>query len=239
MEEKNVNAMRFISAYNRLDQGLRDIYSIKRTLNFADMIRKVASVNTVVLRFEEDLIDYGRLRNAIVHKSGDEIIAEPNIEVVEKLEKIARIINTPPKVIDCIRPRKVFTASGETSLKEIIYQMKTVGYSVVPVYISQTIVGVINRKMVVEGIGRFLEEKRDINEAINEPVAQCLDIFNESNHYEVAPATITIENLLYMFQQNRKLSSVILTENGNFNEPAKAVLVSADLIDLNTILDNY
>lgn len=239
MEEKNVNAYRFISAYNRLDQGLRDIYSIKRTLNFADMIRKVASVNTVVAKFEEDLIDYGRLRNAIVHKSGDEIIAEPNIEVVEKLEKIARIINTPPKVIDCIKPRRVFTACGDTPLKEVIREMKKDGYSVVPVYISQTLVGVINRKMVVEGIGKFIEENRDIDKAIEEPVAQCLDIFNETNHYEVAPTSITVENLLYMFQQNRKLSSVILTDNGNFNEPAKAVLVSADLIDLNTILDNY
>lgn len=240
MDEKNVNATRFISAYNRLDQGLREIYSIKKNLNFADMIRKVAGVNTVVLKFEEELISYGRLRNAIVHNSKEEkIIAEPNVEVVEKLEKIARTINTPPRVVDCIRPRKVFTASGETPLKEVIREMKSVGYSVVPVYIAQTLVGVINRKMVVEGIGRFLEEKRDIDDALNEPVAQCLDIFNESNHYEVAPASITIENLLYMFQQNRKLSSVILTENGNFNEPAKAVLVSADLIDLNTILDNY
>jgi len=240
MEEVNVNANRFISAYNRLDQGLREIYSIKKNLNFADMIRKVAGVNTVVLKFEEELISYGRLRNAIVHNSKEEkIIAEPNIEVVEKLEKIARIINTPPRVTDCIRPRKVFTASGETPLKDVIREMKAVGYSVVPVYIAQTIVGVINRKMVVEGIGKFLEEKRDIDDALCEPVAQCLDIFNESNHYEVAPANITVENLLYMFQQNRKLSSVILTENGNFNEPAKAVLVSADLIDLNTILDNY
>lgn len=239
MEEKNINATRFISAYNRLDQGLRDIYSIKRTLNFADMIRKVASVNTVVAKFEEDLIDYGRLRNAIVHKSGDEIIAEPNIEVVEKLEKIARIINTPPRVIDCIKPRKVFTACGDTQLKDVIREMKKDGYSIVPVYIAQTLVGVINRKMVVEGIGKFIEENKDIDEAIKEPVAQCLDIFNETNHYEVAPTSITIENLLYMFQQNRKLSSVILTENGNFNEPAIAVLVSADLIDLNTILDNY
>ena len=239
MEEKNINATRFISAYNRLDQGLRDIYSIKRTLNFADMIRKVASVNTVVAKFEEDLIDYGRLRNAIVHRSGDEIIAEPNIEVVEKLEKIARIINTPPKVIDCIKPRKVFTACGDTPLKDVIREMKKDGYSVVPVYIAQTLVGVINRKMVVEGIGKFIEENKDIDEAIEEPVAQCLDIFNETNHYEVAPTSITVENSLYMFQQNRKLSSVILTENGNFNEPARAVLVSADLIDLNTILDNY
>ena len=86
MEVKNERATRFISAYNRIDQGLREIYSIKRTLTYSDMIRKVATVNTVVSKFEEDLIDYGRLRNAIVHKSSDQIIAEPNIEVVEKLE---------------------------------------------------------------------------------------------------------------------------------------------------------
>ena len=102
MGEQNVNATRFIMAYNRLDQGLREIYSIKRTLTFSDMIRKVANVNTVVSKFEEELIDYGRLRNAIVHRSNDEIIAEPNLEVVEKLEKIARTINTPPRVIDCL-----------------------------------------------------------------------------------------------------------------------------------------
>ena len=239
MEEKNANANRFISAYNRLDQGLRDIYSIKRTLTFSDMIRKVANVNTVVAKFEEDLIDYGRLRNAIVHRSGDEIIAEPNIEVVEKLEKIARMINTPPKVIDCLRPRKVYSVDGDETLNNVVLEMGRAGYSVVPVYISGTLVGVINRKMIVDGIAKFIEQGRDIDDSINEPVSKWLDIFNETEHYEVAPSTITIENLLYMFQQNRKLSSVILTENGNYTEPAKVVIVSADLIDLNTILDNY
>ena len=239
MVEKNVNAKRFIAAYNRLDQGLREIYSIKRTLTFSDMIRKVANVNTVVSKFEEDLIDYARLRNAIVHKSGDELIAEPNIEVVEKLEKIARIINTPPRVIECLRPRKVYTVTGDTSLKEVVLQMAKAGYSVVPVYISGTLVGVINRKMIVDGIGKFIEQCRDIDDSINEPVSKCLDIFNETSHYEVASSNLTIENMMYMFQQNRKLSSVVLTENGNYTEPAKAVIVSADIIDLNTILDNY
>lgn len=239
MVEKNVNAKRFIAAYNRLDQGLREIYSIKRTLTFSDMIRKVANVNTVVSKFEEDLIDYARLRNAIVHKSGDELIAEPNLEVVEKLEKIARIINTPPRVIECLRPRKVYTVTGDTTLKEVVLQMAKSGYSVVPVYISGTLVGVINRKMIVDGIGKFVEQCRDIDDSINEPVSKCLDIFNETSHYEVASTNLTIENMMYMFQQNRKLSSVVLTENGNYTEPAKAVIVSADIIDLNTILDNY
>ena len=237
--EKNEFAKRFISAYNRLDQGLRDIYSIKRTLNFSDMIRKVATVNTVVKKFEEDLIDYGRLRNAIVHRSSDEIIAEPNVDVVEKLEKIARIINTPPRVIECLRPRQVFSVDGDTVLRDVVGEMWKKGYSVVPVYISGTLVGVINRKMIVDGIGKFIADGKDIDDAMQEPVSKCLDIFNQTNHYEVAPTSLTVENLMYMFQQNRKLSSVILTENGNYTEPAKVIIVSADIIDLNSILDNY
>ncbi len=237
--EQNQLANRFISAYNRLDQGLRDIYSIKRTLNFSDMIRKVATVNTVVKRFEEDLIDYGRLRNAIVHRSTDEIIAEPNVDVVEKLEKIARIINTPPRVVECLRPRQVFSVSGDTVLRDVVGEMWKKGYSVVPVYISGTLVGVINRKMIVDGIGRFIANGKDIDDAMQEPVSRCLDIFNETSHYEVAPSSLTVENLMYMFQQNRKLSSVVLTENGNYTEPAKVIIVSADIIDLNSILDNY
>lgn len=237
--EKNELAKRFISAYNRLDQGLRDIYSIKRTLNFADMIRKVATVNTVVKKFEEDLIDYGRLRNAIVHRSGDEIIAEPNVEVVEKLEKVARIINTPPRVVECLRPREVYSVSGDEPLRNVVGEMWKKGYSVVPVYISGTLVGVINRKMIVDGIGKFIANGKDIDDAMQEPVSKCLDIFNETSHYEVAPTSLTVENLMYMFQQNRKLSSVILTDNGNYTEPAKIIIVSADIIDLNLILDNY
>lgn len=239
MDEKNVNAKRFIAAYNRLDQGLRDIYSIKRQLSFSDMVRKVATVNTVVSRFADDLLDYGRLRNAIVHESNDEIIAEPNVEVVEKLEKVARIINTPPRVIESLRPRKVFSVTGDDTLKSVLLTMKREGYSVVPVYINNTLVGVINRKMIVEAVGKFIESGTSVDEAVCEPVAKVLDIFGQTNHYEVAPSSLTIENLLYMFQQNRKLSSVILTEGGNFDEPAKAIVVSADIIDLNSVLDNY
>ncbi len=239
MEEKNVGAKRFVAAYNRIDQGLRDIYSIKRTLNFSDMIRKVANVNMVVQKFEEDLIDFGRLRNAIVHRSGEQIIAEPNLDVVEKLEKIARLITTPPRVIDCLKPRKIYVVEGKTTLREVVENMFKLGYSVVPVYISGTIVGLINRKMIIDGIGKFIANGKDIDDSLMLPVSDCLDIFNETTHYEVAPSSITIENLLYMFQQNRKLSTVILTENGNYSEPAKAVVVSADIIDLNSILDNY
>ena len=93
--------------------------------------------------------------------------------------------------------------------------------------------------MIVDTIAKFISSGKSLEKEIEEPISECTNIFYETNHYEIVPKNITVENLMYMFGQNRKLSSVILTENGNYNEPPIAVVVSADIIDLNKILDNY
>ena len=80
-----------------------------------------------------------------------------------------------------------------------------------------------------ESIDNFLKKK----------VVDALDLEGISNHYEVAPSSITVDNLLYMFQQNRKLSTVIITKSGNYNEQPLGIVVTADTIDMQTILDNY
>ena len=47
------------------------------------------------------------------------------------------------------------------------------------------------------------------------------------------------DNILYMFQQNRKLSTIVITPKGSYNELPVGIVVTADLIDIQTILDNY
>ena len=85
------NATRFVNAYNQIDYSLRTQYNFKRSMNFSDLIRRSVLVNHVVRKYEDDLIDYGRLRNAIIHRSNDNItIAEPHDSVVENIEKIAK-----------------------------------------------------------------------------------------------------------------------------------------------------
>ena len=80
------NALRFINAYNQIDQTLRAVYNFKRNITFSDMIRRAVSLNSIVRRYEDKLIDYARLRNAIIHNSNEErIIAEPHDDVVEEI----------------------------------------------------------------------------------------------------------------------------------------------------------
>lgn len=233
------NGDRFISAYNRLDQGLRNIYNIKQSLGFGEVVRKVSPINSVIKKYEDDLIEFGRLRNAIVHGAGDTLIAEPNIEVVEKIEQIARIVTTPPRVIDVLPKRKVYTVNGSTSLELVCAQMFENGYSIVPVYIKDTLVGVVNRKMILDAIGAAIKAGVSVDKILKDSVADALDVLNIVNHYEVAPSSITIDGILFMFQQNRKLSTVIITKNGNYNEEPIAVVVTSDTLDLQNVLDNY
>ena len=233
------NAKRFIDAYNRLDKGMRDIYNIKPSISFSDCVRKVSPVNSIIRKYEDDIIEYGRLRNAIVHRSGEEVIAEPNIRVVEKLEQIARLICTPPRVMDTVANRSVYSVNAKTPLAEVMIQMFQTGYSVIPVYDGFDLIGVINRKMILEALGAATAAKVDLDDLVKLSVVEALDLSAGSNSYEVVASNTTIDNILYLFQSNRKLSVVIITKNGNYNEAPLGVVVTSDTIDMQTILDNY
>lgn len=236
---KNQKAKRFIAAYNLMDQGLRSIYGMGTSMSYSDVIRKVAEISPIIRKYKEDLLDYGRLRNAIVHKEGEVIIADPNEDVVEKLESIARLVTKPPRVLDSIPSRQVFTVDAITPVANVIQEMFKTGYSIVPVYQNKTLVGVLNRKMLLDCVGETLAAGVDLETTLARPVLDVIDLENITSHYEVVNSGITIDNMLYLFNQNRKLSVVVITKNGKYNEQPIGIVVAADTLDMQTILDNY
>ena len=233
------NAIRFLNAYNRLDKGLRDLYNLKPALSFTDVIRKSATSNVVIKKYEDDLVDFGRLRNSIIHRSTEEPIAEPHDNIVERLEAIVRLVTSPPTVMQSIANRNVFVARGDVTLKNLLSEMFKNGYSNIPIYLDQTIVGVVNRKMIIDAIGKAVAENRDINELLNMRIADSLDVLDKSSHYEVVSEDTTIDSILYMFAQDRKLTTIIITKNGTYSEKPVGIIVTADILDMQAIIDNY
>jgi len=237
--EQRTNSERFIAAYNRLDKTIRDIYNFKPALTFSDLIRKSSEVNYVIKKHEDDLIDYGRLRNSIVHRSGEQTIAEPHDDVVEKMEQIVRLVTTPPLAMQTIVNRSVFIADGEVPFYKVLVEMHKNGFSNVPIYLGETLVGVLNRKMIVDALGEAIFNQKDVDDFMQNRIVDCLSVLDTNNHYEVVSSTVTIDNILYMFQQNRHLSTIIITPNGKYNEKPVGIVVTADIIDIQAILDNY
>jgi len=240
-EYKNGNAMRFLNAYNRIDHSLRAQYNLKRGQSFGDIIRRCSDINSIVRKFEDVLIDYARLRNAIVHSSSDDkIIAEPKIEAVEQFEKIAELICTPPLAIVSVCQKDLLTVQSDVSLKSVVGLISSSGYSNLPVYDNGDVVGVANGQKLIDLIGAQINKKLDINYYLeNTKIGDVISSFKDDKYYTIVDSKLTIEQALNMFYTNRKLLAILITKTGNFQEPALGMITVSDIMDLNAMLDNY
>ena len=234
-------ATRFINAYNIIDQELRVQHNFRRSMSFSDMIRKAVVVNFIVRKYEDKLIDYGRLRNAIIHKSNDEyIIAEPHEDVVIEMEKIAQLISAPPRVWDTVCTKDVVTVNYNVNLSQIVEIIYSSSFSNLPVYKNGGLIGVANGQKILNLIGRAIKEKQDINLFLNSTtIESVIEEFNKSKYFEVVPMDITIEEALDLFYKNRKLLIIILTKNGSMQEVPLGILTPSDVMQMNAVLENY
>lgn len=235
------NGTRFVNAYNQIDHSLRTQYNFKTNITFTDLIRRCSSLNTVVRVYEDDLIDLARLRNAIIHSKSDTIIAEPNPDVVELLEKIARLVSTPPLAIEAIRSGEVDIARASISLRDLILETSRVRHNSIPIYKSDTLIGVIRWRKFIEVLGsHVIGQSKDVNAFLAETTAEdFLRQYPSNNHYMVASNKITIEEVLGLFNQNRKLACIILTKDGTATCRPLGIITGGDVMDLMKILENY
>ena len=157
------NAKRFISAYNQIDQSLRNQFDFGSNMSYTEVIRKAARINAYVKKHEDVLIDYGRLRNSIVHSfNEDMIIAEPHEQVVDDYEKLARSICTPPLAVDTVCNRDLKTISHDVILGDLIESIYKTGISNWPVYKDGMLIGVANSRRIVKELGKKVYEKKDL-----------------------------------------------------------------------------
>lgn len=235
------NSARFIIAYNKIDSCLRNIYNFSSSITFADLIRRCADKNQIVRSNETLLGDYARLRNAIIHKSTEEIIiAEPHTSVTEKLEQIAGLICTPPKALSVFGNRKVTTIDADTKLKFAIKLIRESHFSNIPVYKDTILKGILNNKIIVKKIGEQLGKGNSIDEYLNnETAAGILEEGYFDTYYKIFSKKVTLENLADAFFANRKLIAVLITETGERTQRPICIITAYDLMEINDILDNY
>lgn len=235
------NATRFLKAYNNLDYALRTQYNFKRSMAFSDVIRRSVVLNSVVRKYEDLLIDYGRLRNAIIHSGNEtEVIAEPHLNVVEKLEKIAKLICTPPRVLETVCKKDVLCIPSTETLKKTIMLISSSGYSNLPVYENNELIGVANGQKLINNIGKVLANDYDIGQYLEQTTIKEVISFNVGElYYAIQSEELTLEKALDMFYRNRKLLVILITKHGERNEKPLGIVSVADVMDINNILENY
>ena len=210
-------------------------------MGFSELIRKCVVLNYTIRKYEDDLVDYGRLRNAIIHNNNEDIvIAEPHISVVENIEHIEKVLTTPPKAIDTVARRDVLTISADKSMREVIKAIANSNYSNLPVYKGDVLIGVANGQKILDSFGKFLISGGKAEVFLSSvKIEDMLSKIENSNYYVVVPVNYTIEECLNEFNKNHKLLAILFTKNGERNQLPLGIMTGADVIRANKILEDY
>jgi len=231
---------RFLDAYNAIDKALRIQYNYKTTISFSDLIRRCADLNHVIRGYENDLINFARLRNAIVHSSdNNKVIAEPHLDVVELMEKIASLITTPPLVVEVMRLRPVAIIDATRNLYDLIKETGKTGHGMIPAYKGNNLVGIVRWRKLIEDLAGILDTS-DLDQFIRKTsIEDYLRMYPQSGHFTIVNQSVTIEQILTIFNNNRKIAGILITENGTATELPVCFLTNADIIDLVKIIESY
>lgn len=234
------NALRFINAYNKIESALRAQNSYGTSVTYSEAVRRASRNNSIVRKYEDDLISYGMLRNAIVHNSNDQfVIAEPFDDVVENYEHIAELICTPPLAINTPCVKQVKCVDASLTLKEALIYMSKTGYSSFPVYNDGMLVGVANASKISQEIGKRLSLGENITSLLNTHIGNIVGHLGQENFYAIVDKNVTIDRVMDLFNENRKLMVVLITPRGSLVEVPIGIIAVSDLLEINKILDDY
>lgn len=231
------NAMRFISSYNNIDKVLRNVYNFKASLSFTDVVRRCAQNSSIVRKYEDELLSFSRLRNAIIHNSVQEkIIAEPHDDIVEQIEMIEKLVTSPPSILSALH--KALICTHDVSLSKAIKMMTDGGYSNMPVLKNGLILGVASNKLIVEAIAKALKNSVDIRRYLDStPISDVLS--SDYGHYVVVPPTLTIDAALNMFHASSKLRIILITKGGTLDGEIEGVVTIEDLTRMSDLVFSY
>lgn len=240
-KKEKTNSQRFLDAYNSIDYALKARYNFNRAMGFSDLIRKSVVNNYVVRKYEDDLIDYGRLRNAIIHSSNENfVIAEPHDQVVEHIEHIEKLITAPPRVLDTVGQRDVLVTYAEKSMREVITLMASSNYSNIPIYKGNQLLGVANGQKILNSFGQYMMAGGKADVFLDQvQIEDMLSSLKDSIYYVVKKADCTIEDALNEFNNNHKLLAILFTKNGLPTEMPVGIMTGANFVDAQNVLENY
>lgn len=235
------NATLFLNSYNKIDDKLRELYGFKPSQPFTDVVRRCAEKNAVIRKYENELADYARLRNAIVHQSVDgQIIAVPCDEVVEQMLLIERLICTPPKIGETLHEKKIVSIEAQISLKQAILLISRTGYSNLPVYSGNRVVGIVNNRCIIRAVGEVIQQGISLDGWLSEtPVSDILEESDLFVYYKYLGKKDTLQDIADAFESNHKLLAVAISENGKIGERIVNFVTPVDLSGIYKKMEDY
>ncbi len=219
----------FLTSFNRIEKWMREKLDDPSNMGFSEMVRRLAKKEDLqVKNFEDDLLQFAQLRNAIVHEkiSQDFVIAEPNQWSVNKITDIEKELISPEKVIPRFR-KKVTGFEMDLPLRRILKIVAEKEYSQFPIYHK----GKFEALLTVHGIGLWFSKEfvKGTLSVEDKQVKDILSVDRKWDRYQFVASDTPIFVVKEMFHSKGKLETVLITENGDPDGNLVGIIRSRDL----------
>ncbi|MCD5324163.1 MULTISPECIES: CBS domain-containing protein [Pontibacillus] len=232
--EKRKNVERFEVAFNQIHTKLKELSHNEPNHNFMNLLHKIRERHTTIRYHFQELKQYAKLRNALVHEKVREgfYIAEPHLDVITKLENINRALHQPPYAT-AIASKNVLYFEEESQVKDVLRAIKRYGFSQVPVYVGREFKGLLTEGGLLRW---FTEHMTDEYVPVGEVTVN--EVLYVEDHHNVAfiakdKTIYDVEDLFgEYFDRNEKLEAILITETGSRNEKPLGIITTWDLVQI-------
>lgn len=227
------NAERFINAFTIIERTLNSITRRPKYIPFRTNARISARYNTVVRNHLEEICMYAELRNCIVHNRDgkQEMIAEPSDDTTNKIEHIADLLRQDHKALN-FASSPVITGEYSEPLKNALSRMDEHQIDKLPIYAEGQFKGMFTLQQVLHHM--LIHNNDDLG-----PVSY---VMNESMKDRVmfVSRNASLEEVVKVFDEfdgaKLRAPTILITENGEINEPPLGIITLHDLARISTFL---
>ena len=222
---------RFLAAFNRIDELMRK--RCKMPIEKHDFSAVLSEFEKRTYFTERDFLQLAsRLRNVIVHDKKDPVVelATPVLNVVERIERIAKELESPEKVEKRFVTDKVVTVTSDQTLKEVLKMVSEKQFSQFPVIQEGKIVGLLTEN----GITRWLSSAvstESLIEFAEFTAAMILEHEEKRANMILIGRLRELNEIRLQFSKNPFLEAAIITQAGKPDQTPIGIITRWDLIE--------
>ena len=192
----------------------------------------------IIRKYGYDLKKLASLRNIIVHKQPNKIIAEPTEFAVKQIQHIKNALISPPRVFPKFSTDvKIFDTND--SIASVVEFMYSNSYSQVPIYCNSTFKGLLTTNTVSQWLGSCVKD--DIFSLKDTSISQVLQYAEDKNNYKFISKNFNLSDIVDVFDKlintKGKYEAILITENGNESESILGIMTIWDLPKINELIN--
>lgn len=246
----NENIVNFTEEGNKLVELFKELEEVIRkkcglvgiktdNVSIDSQIKELSKKNSVVRRYQDDLLIIKQVRNINTHQRNDKYgyVVCPNPDMNIKLKSIIDEINNPPTIYNsnmCIKKQYMYCKTINDTVESTIKDMVDKTYTHVPILENGILKGVFSESSLLD----IVNTESGIIIDKNTKFADILEYLNLENHSTEEFIFISRNKNIYdvedifkdYFIRKKRVGCVYITESGKADESILGMLTAWDVL---------